>query len=342
MAERRVLLVGSGKRVCEAALPVFEAAEGLEVAGVLSRTPKTIRAAGREYAVEGLDALTRERLSGVDLLYMVVSKPAVPGVLRRLMTHDVSGLDLLIETPVMLFRHYGHLGLLDAFRSTWVTEDTHPLPCFDPVHAIARSGELGELESARFEESAYAYHGVAMAKGALGGERILRARQKPRSDGKRERTLHLDNGRTASIVDPRDYARGRLRFDFAGGAVADHEASGASLRLEALLEGEELVGFRAGDHVRELDPLERGLAGAAKEGRGLTAWMDGMKRIGLLSLVRDVIAGRGAYPLVSAVEDAVVDYHLERLKRYRATPLTDPRSALARLGFKALTLAAGR
>lgn len=342
MAEQRLLVVGAGKRVREAALPVFEAAHGIQVAGVVSRTPRTLHAAGRDYPVEGLDALTAARLSEIDLVYMVVAKPAVPAVLRRVAELDASRVGLLIETPVMLFRHYGHLGLTDAFREAWVTEDTYPLPCFTPIHELAREGTLGALEAVRFEESAYAYHGIAMAKGALGATRVLRAQQARRADGRRDRTLQLEGGGTAHIIDPRDYSRGRLRFDFARGSVADHDAEGAALRLEAVMEDGSLVGFRAGDHLRALDDIERSLVGAPGEGEGLTAWMDGMKRVGLLALVRDVVAGRGAYPLSSAVEDAVVDYHLERLHRYWATPLTDPRSRLARLGFKVLTRVAGR
>ena len=49
---KRVLIVGSGKRVVESALPVFlRAREQFQVAGVFSRTPKRIVAAGEEFEV---------------------------------------------------------------------------------------------------------------------------------------------------------------------------------------------------------------------------------------------------------------------------------------------------
>ena len=38
----------------------------------------------------------------------------------------------------------------------------------------------------------------------------------------------------------------------------------------------------------------------------------------------------------------MVDYHLEKLGRYRSTPLTRPDAPLARLAFAALTRLAGR
>ncbi|MCB9916029.1 MAG: hypothetical protein H6828_12945 [Planctomycetes bacterium] len=343
---RRVLVVGSGERVRKAALPVFAACEGLEVAGVVSRKPKEIEAGGERYAVSALDALDAARLAEVDLVYMVVSKPAVPSVLAHLRRFDVARLELLIETPVMLVRHFGHLDRLAGFRAVSVTEDTEPLPCFAPIHALERSGELGALVSATFDRSAYAYHGVAMAKAALSGARVVRARQRRLDAGRRERVLTVARSdgalRSATLLDPRDYAAGTLRFEFERGVVCDHDDPAATLRLEPLLEGEALAGFRAGDHVRRFDDVERALVGPRGAGPGATAWMDGLKRVGLLALMRSVVAGGGAYPLDAALEDALVDYALERGGRYVATRLADPRRGLGRLGFKLLTALAGR
>lgn len=347
MTRRRVLIIGSGKRVREAALPVFErASELFELAGVFSRTPKRIESEGREVLVRGLDTLSPAELATIDLVYMVVSKPAVPGVLRRLVSLGIRDCDLLIETPVMLFRHLGHLGLLRAFRNTWVSEDTSTLPCFDPLHDLVASGELGALKSARFDRSAYAYHGVAMAKAALSCTRVASARQKSLSGDTRQRDLTLVRAdgarRHATLLDPRDYSKGRMSFELERGRVAENsdEAGAPTLRLEPEFAGEGLTGFRLGDHRRTLDDAERSLMGTRGEGAGLTAWMDGMKRVGFLALIRQIAAGRGAYSLDQALEDAVVDYHLEKLGRYWSTPLTDPRRALSRWSYRLVTMVA--
>jgi hypothetical protein len=69
--------------------------------------------------------------------------------------------------------------------------------------------------------------------------------------------------------------------------------------------------------------------------------MDGQKRIGFLRLLRAIAAGRGAYPVEAALEDAVVDAYLERLGRYRATALTDPREPVARALLRLLTRVTG-
>jgi hypothetical protein len=337
----RVLLIGSGKRVVEAALPVFRRAEGYEVAGIVSRTPKAIVSENTEFQVQGLDSLTNERLSEVDLVYMVVAKHAVPGVLRRLEATDRSRFDLLIETPVMLVRHLGHRGLLEGFRETWVSEDCITLPCFDAAHAFFQSGAAGELEGVTFDRSAYAYHGVAMVKAVLGGSRVHAARQRQLGGGSRERSIRLAEGRTGTIRDPRDYALGSMTFHGARGDLTDREAPGAH-RIEAIVEDGKCIGFRAGDERRELNDLERELMGPKSGGAGMTAWMDGMKRVGFLALADRIRKGAGAYSLSDAVEDSVVDYFLEKLGRYRATPFTRPDAGPARLAFSLLTRIAGR
>ena len=53
-----------------------------------------------------------------------------------------------------------------------------------------------------------------------------------------------------------------------------------------------------------------------------------MKRIGLLRLFRGLAEGRPGYPLTSGLDDMLVDYHLEKLGRYVANPLTSAGGAL--------------
>lgn len=340
-APLRILVIGSGERVRKAALPVFERAPGFELAGVVSRTPKTIESDGRSYNVLGLETLTPERLTEIDLIYMVVKKPAVPAVLRTLAATDLSRLDLLIETPVMLVRHLGHRKLLELFRNVWVSEDCQTLPCFDAVQSLVEAGAIGELRSARFDRSGYAYHGMAMVKATLGPGSIRRARQVRFAGGLRERTVHLTNGRHATIIDPRDYSLGTMIFEGTKGSIADGEMT-SHHRLEALLDQDRCIGFRAGACRRELTAPELELIGSPAAGPGVTAWMDGMKRVGFLALMARIRAGQGAYPLSSAIEDSVVDYYLEKIGRYLATPFTRPDAALPRLAFSLLTKACDR
>lgn len=342
MKPARVLVVGSGKRVREDALPVLaRLSERCEVAGVVSRKPKEIEVEGARVEVGALGALDAGRLAEVDVVYVCVSKQAVPAVLRGLAELDPAHVRLLIETPVLLYKHLGHLRLLDAFRSVSVTEDCWTLPCFDPVREVLASGVVGPARSVELDRSGYAYHAFAMARAVLGSSPVASARR-ARSGGGSERMARFAGGGALRVVEPRDYAVGTLRIVCERGAIGDGAAGVDSLRLAPVVEEGAVVGYRAGDVRCELDERERSLMDPAPPGEGgVTRAMGGMKRVGFLRLVRRVLDGGAAYPLDDALDDAAVDYHLEKIGRYVANPLTSPRHGLARLALRALTRLAG-
>lgn len=334
--KRRVLIVGSGQRVAETALPAFLCAEDFEVSGVLARKPKRLEALGRSFDVEPLEELTSARLAETDLVYIVVSKQATPLVLAKLNQLGPAQTDLLIETPVLLFKHLGHLRLCRAFRNAWVSEDCTRLPWIDPVRAAFATGELGDPVHAHFERSAFAYHGVSLAKCLLDA-RVLRGKR-TRYGSLSLRELKLSRGRSATMLEPRDYAAGRWLVAGTKGVLADHELpKDGALLLEPELEGDRCVGFRAGDHRRVLDDAERELIGDPAGLSGTSAWMIGGKRVGFLNMLREIGSGSGTYTLDEAVDDAVVDYHLDKFGGYLSNPITHVRSSPGRLLMSAIT-----
>lgn len=345
---RTALVVGSGERVVGSALPALVAAgDRIRIGGVFSRRAKRIEAAGQSFDVAPLEALDGPALAAADLLYLVVAKPAVPEVLRQIVAHDVSGLDLLIETPVMRFRQLGHLHLLAPFRQAWVSEDTVCLPAWDAVEAFRAARGLGPVRRATLERSAYAYHGLAMGRALVEGGRVLRGRRTSVASGVR-REVHFEGGGELVALEPRDYAVGRVRLECEQALISDDPADRPRAhRLAALLSGDECAGFRVDDVETALDPAERALMGTPlgsgpdPEAAGVTVWMEGMKRVGFLRLLRRIADGAGAYPLERALEDTVVDHHLERLGRYRPNPLTTPRGVRAPLFLRALTRLGG-
>jgi len=328
---RRIFIVGSGKRVRETALPALRASESWELAGIASRKAKPLPDGAETREVIALDTLTAARLEGLDLIYLVVAKHAVPAVLQQLGPLVPASCELLIETPVMLFKHLGHLDRLDAFRRVWVSEDCYTLPCWDPLLA---TGEC--FTHAHFEQSAYAYHGFAMARAVLGRDRVETARS--RTAG---RTVRFAGGSHFTTREPRDYSVGRLTIAGPGRLIADHDPGRAHRRLAALGTDDELLGFRLDDADHVLAQAEREVVGTPAGGDGLFRWMDGMKRVGFLRLLEALAADRPAYSLEDALEDAVVDYWLHRFGRYRATAFSDPRRKPARMSYRLLTKTAG-
>jgi hypothetical protein len=106
--------------------------------------------------------------------------------------------------------------------------------------------------------------------------------------------------------------------------------------------GGRCVAVHAGDHAAVLSPVERDLMGTVASGATVTSTMEGAKRVALYRTLASIRAGTGAYPAAEALDDMVVDALLEKIRRYRATPLTDVRSPLGRALLSAAPHLLGR
>ncbi|MEY2784592.1 MAG: putative Shikimate 5-dehydrogenase [Planctomycetota bacterium] len=332
----RVMIIGSGKRVRETALPAFlRAGESYEIAAVCARTAKELVVDGRQFGVRPFEGVTAQDLGGVDLVYVAVGKAATPEVLKRLVSLQAARVDLLIDTPVLVFKHFRHTPLLARFRNVWVAEDCAFLPWIPLVHGAVESGIIGALRSATFDRSAYAYHAHATLKALVPGCSLLSARRVQRSAQESERRFQFTRQWRARVVDPRDYSCGRFRIEGEHGSLAD---AGEGLRIG--LEGIERL--RAGDLVHPLDEREQALLGESSRGRSLTAAQEAMKRVGFLRLLRSIASGRGGYSLRDGLDDMVSDYWLEKTGRWWATPLTSVDSGLARGIYRGISRIGGR
>ena len=327
MTARRVWIVGAGKRVLETALPAFASLpKAYEVAGVFARSARAIEAAGRRYDVRPLKTLGADEPSLEDLVYVAVGKEAVPVVLRRLAILDRASLELLIDTPVLRFKHLRHRSLLDGWARAGVAEDTAFLPWYAPVRAA-----VGEVRRILFERSAYAYHGLAQAKALAEAKSVARAKRVRGKDGSARREIELEGGARAEVLEPRDYAVGRIVVEGTRGRITDRLMPGErAIELVPLLEKGACGGFRAGEIAEHLAPEEVELCRGDPLAATVTARMESMKRVGFRRMLLAITDGRGAYPIDDGLEDMAVDWFLERFGRWRRNALTDVRSGLAR------------
>lgn len=326
MSARRVWIVGAGRRVRETALPAFLSLEGrFEVAGILARSARDLDAAGRRFAVRALSDARGADFAAGDVLYVAVGKDAVPGVLRRLAQYDRGRLDLLIDTPVLKVKHLRHEHLLDGWRRASVAEDVVHLPWYEVVRAA-----VGGVRRVTFDRSAYAYHGVAQAK-ALCGSRLVHARRERLPGGATRRELAFESGARAVILEPRDYAQGRVVVEGDRGTCSDRfEAGESGVALEVLAADGRCGGFRAGDATDRLAPEEVALTAADAPGASVVARMESMKRVAFRRLAAEVAAGRGGYPIAEGLEDMAVDWFLERFGSWSADGVRDVRRPFAR------------
>jgi hypothetical protein len=315
-----VLVLGAGGRVTTDVLPALRSLpERYEIQGVFARSRRTL--ADGVTAVRDFRSLTDEDVAAADLVYIAVSKGAVPAVLKRLAEHSSAHLDVLIDTPVLLFKHLGHAQLLEGFRNAWVAEDCTTLPWLETVVA-AREAGLGQLTTVEFDRSAYRYHGFALLKTLFDGS-PLRSARKRRLDGGARFELRYRNGSRGVIVEPRDYAAGSWRMSGPGGVLTDaRDAGPGEQRLGLTIESGRCTGFRIGDITTALGAEESDLLGAVDASDTVTTRMEELKRVGLRRLLVDVDEGRGAYDLWNGLDDMLLEWALDRAGRYVATPFT--------------------
>ncbi|MBU0754714.1 MAG: hypothetical protein KJ645_06210, partial [Planctomycetes bacterium] len=255
MHEIKVLIIGSGKRVQASTLPVLDQLKGrFRLHKIISKDDLTLNCQGREYKTEDPKSLRAEDVAAVDLINLAVPKPVVPGVLKRLGSFDLSGADLLVETPVLLFKHFAHEKLLERFRKAWVSEDCAYLPCFDPVLSHGEQ-TCGDLEEVLFHRSAYKYHGLAALKALMQCSTITRATRWKTGQGQVRRTLYFANKKKGFVIEPRDYGKGYMAFKGSLGTVTDQAPlpKGAKA-LEPVIKGNAWTGFRVGDCITSLTP----------------------------------------------------------------------------------------
>ncbi|MBI3817080.1 MAG: hypothetical protein HY286_00185 [Planctomycetes bacterium] len=329
------IIIGSGKRVRETALPAFARVENaFRVARVFARTEKTLDANGRAYAVSNLARATAAELADVNFVYVAVGKKSVPEVLQTLLRLGLARATLLVDTPVLLLKDFRYIKLFGDFAGVSVAEDCIALPWYDLIFMIEKRGDIGAIRSVEFDRSAYAYHAFAMAKTVLSAARVSRARRVRIDGGRARRDITFNNGSAAIVREPRDYAAGSFTIRGVKGCITEKDMNEPNAyKIEPVLAGGDCSGFRALDLITHLDDAEIQLMRGGDPGAGVTARMDAMKRVGFLRLLRRIGAGGSAYPLLDGLEDTTVDWFLEKTGHYRSTPITNIRRAPARAFF---------
>lgn len=333
------MIIGAGKRVAEAVLPALEAAsDSFELTGILTRSRSVVRTSTREYGADKLENLDQDRIDDADLIYMAVSKPAVPAVAKRLARFDLSRTDLLIETPVMLFKHFWFVRILRNFRNVWVAEDCVELPYFDTLDDLSKNGPW---DVADFHRSAYKYHGLAVLKRLFQSNRILLARVRDRNGNNPCRSISFSRNRRATILEPRDYSHGWFELSGSGVTVTDRKGKNEDQALiSPIVEKGRCRGFAVMDTACNLKDEETSLIGPIDPETSVTSMMDGMKRVGFYRMLRRISDRGDGYSMEEALDDMVIDYYLDKIGFFH--PMMGVRSITGRLLLNAVTGAANR
>lgn len=344
MKKLRVSIVGAGKRVIETALPALAAASGsFEIHGIFGRKERPlVLDESRTLPVRTLESFSDADLAATDVFYVAVGKGAIGAVLAALTRFDVAAKTLWLDTPVLLWKQIHHLPRIERFAKAEVPEDCIALPWYDVVKTFRAQRGLGAPLAVRFHQSAYKYHGLAMAKALLEDDRIVSGSVKRGAGDQAERRLRFARGGSASVLEPRNYSVGFTVLAWKELVITDAPSGRLAVnppivQLDMRLDGDRVAGFRAGDAAVELDDAERSLQLCRGSALSLTARMEDWKRIGFLRLLRRLARGEKGYPALSGIDDSLVDWQLDKFRYYRRNPFTSidlasARGCLARVG----------
>jgi len=331
IGQRSILIIGAGKRVQEAALPALQCLPDYSIHKVFAKNSKNIQTASGELEVYPFAHLQKTDIEQVDLIYLAVKQQNVVEVLTTLSSFDLSGVDLLIETPVIPFDDMGHLNLFETFRNVWVAEDCTKLPCFDVVPKKI------DVQEIHLDRSGYKYHAIALMKKIFNCQNINKVSREKKEDGVVHDTFHFSSGKRGVVTSPRDYDSGTFSLKTAEIIVSDFiQSDGKNCLVEPILENERCKGFKLQDRHSLLDENETKLMGSWEKGTSITSKMHDLKRVGLYRMFKDILDGKGSYPLMEAIQDMKVSYYLDSLGFYKKIFLLESDSKVAKLLCKIL------
>jgi hypothetical protein len=325
-SRRRVLVIGSGRRIRNNFLPALaHLAPRLEVNGLWSPTAAHAEAAARPwgFAVRPVEAT----LASVDTVVVSVSTPAVRSVLLRLQP-DAHRLTLVLDTPVFGgLRDLPAVRLLGRFAKVLVAEDYARYPQWELLRTAVAGGLIGAPTHVELAHSGYRYHGLALIR-SIFGYPFARHLRRRAAVGEVALRFAFGGGRTGRIVEPYDQRRGSTvvygekgSIRFGAGDVAGGEDPTVH-RLRTLGPVDAPVGFALGDRTIVPPALASLLDADVPDPTAFNA----LKTCGLLAVLDDLWRPG---PPVYGYRDALYD-HLATAWLRSAPGAVDPAAHLDR------------
>lgn len=334
----KILIIGSGHRVQEAILPVIAARPNeLQLSGIFSRTEKTLNVRNNTYQVKAITGLQEQDLADIDLLYCGVEILAVPEVIALLEKFNITNTDLLLDTPGLHVKNISLLERLYRFRNVWLAEDIVTLPWLETIEAAQSHYHLGQAKKLLLNRSGWEYHGIALTKKLLNGK-VVKTRLKKnvsKTDNNlvlNNMQLQFDNNHSAEIIYPRDYDVGTLSIELSQGNIGTDEQAD-TLRLEGIVKNRQCIGFQIGEVSTFLGEHEIEIFGELAPDTSsihIIRHMHDCKRVGLSRLIDNIIAGKGAYPIIEGMDDLWIGYITQVAGRWFTSPFSNVRYSIFR------------
>jgi hypothetical protein len=195
----------------------------IDVVGVYSRTVASAERLARAWGVTPLTDLAILSRESIDLIVVAVTTRNVPTVISQLGAYDLRHTTVMLDTPVVSsLRQLACFVHLRSCKEILVSEDLIAQPQIQACGELIEQGRLGTLRKIWLNHSGFRYHAVATLRRLAGKRYVLCANAARYGRDCSEITLRFSNSVTATVIEPRDYASGRLLVAGTTGIAADY------------------------------------------------------------------------------------------------------------------------
>ena len=221
---KRVLIVGSGKRVQNSILPALTyLGDDYIIQGVTSKTNKNHQQIRKNWDIPTSTRIRNFDLSRVDWIVIAVDLNEVPVVIKEICSCSMEDKEIFLDTPVLDIQDLSNMSLLKKFKKVYTTEESVVLPQFRMAKNLIDQGKIGALKRIWLFHSGYKYHAIATIRSLVNDNNILKIHHKEITKQCFEIIMNFKNGVTATIIEPRDYNSGRFLISGTNGLIADYD-----------------------------------------------------------------------------------------------------------------------
>lgn len=226
---KNVLIIGSGKRVQSTIIPALMCLrDDFNISHIYSRSEKTIKCS-LDYEIETKTQLSDIDVASIDLIMVAITLDQVPSVLKKLLKYNTQHIVLMLDTPVLRFRDIYSVRYFKNFKKVLVLEDTIALPPFVVARDLIVKNNIGKLTSIDFIHNGYKYHALASLKMLVGNNKIISIKNRKLANKTQVKEILFPQEIMTSLLEPRDYSKGKFIIHGESGSIADYEVQGMNL-----------------------------------------------------------------------------------------------------------------
>lgn len=309
---RRVLVIGSGKRVQRNFLPALHCLRNhFEVHGIHSKTPANCEKVAAKFGLTSILDPYTATLHKVSTVLISVPPSMLPIILKKIALIKTD-LEIVVDTPLDSSAK-GLQKTLKLFKTVRVAEDFVSFTQFNFIRNLINKGCIGELRKIEMNHYGFRYHGISLLRSFF--DFMIPTSLKVITDADGNSTFNFDfKGVSVMTNEPYDYDKGSLRLTGDKGVLSIGTGS-IDANITPLVDQQGIYGYEYGTETCLLPYRDELLKFDSKESF-IIEKTHGLIDV-LLSLVENNIQSRYTY------HDGVLDQFLSERCRFNINLVMD-------------------